>query len=118
MSWYLRLRNVFRSQRLNGELDTEFGFHLAETVDRLVSEGMSRGDALRQARLRFGNYVAHKERTPRYDCRYMAGGNTRRPHLWCALNAVAARVCLCSCDVARIGYRREHGHISARECVA
>ncbi len=63
MSWYGRWRNVFRSERLDDELDTEFEFHLAETVDQLVSEGVSRQDAWRQARLRFGNYVAQKERT-------------------------------------------------------
>ncbi len=40
MSWYLRWRNVFRSDRLDDELENEFQYHLAETVDRLVADGM------------------------------------------------------------------------------
>ncbi len=63
MSWYKRWRNVFRSEGLSRELDTEFEFHLAETVDRLVSEGMTEDNAWRQARLRLGNYGVQKERT-------------------------------------------------------
>ncbi len=63
MSWYVRWRNVFRSGRLNDELDTEFQFHLAETVDRLVRDGMPEEEALRQARLRLGNCGVQKQRT-------------------------------------------------------
>ncbi|HMF77172.1 MAG TPA: ABC transporter permease [Bryobacteraceae bacterium] len=63
MSWYLRWRNVFRSERLNRELEDEFQYHLAETVDRLVAGGMPEKEALRAARLRMGNYTIQKERT-------------------------------------------------------
>ncbi len=70
MAWYLRWRNVFRSEQLNDALDNELEFHLAETVDRLMDEGMSENEAWRQARLRLGNYAIQKERTRDMD---MAG---------------------------------------------
>jgi hypothetical protein len=63
MPWYQRWRNVFRPERLHAELDNEFEFHLAETVDRLLAGGMSEKEAWRQARLRLGNYSIQKERT-------------------------------------------------------
>src|ERR1700751_1177784 len=63
MPWYLRWRNVFRTERLNQELESEFEFHLAETVDRLLDQGMNEKDARRHARLLLGNYSLQKERT-------------------------------------------------------
>jgi len=63
MAWYRRWRNVFRPERLNAELDKEFQYHLAETSDRLMAEGMPREEALKAARLRLGNYSIHKETT-------------------------------------------------------
>ncbi|HEY3936770.1 MAG TPA: ABC transporter permease [Bryobacteraceae bacterium] len=63
MPWHARLRNVFRAERLSEELDSEFTFHLAETVDRLVAEGVPEQEAWRQARRRLGNYSIQKERT-------------------------------------------------------
>ncbi len=63
MPWHARLRNVFRAERLNEELDDELTFHITETVDRLVAEGMPKEEAWRQARRRLGNYSIQKERT-------------------------------------------------------
>ena len=63
MPWHVRWRNVFRGERLNEELDRELAFHLAETIDRLLAEGMSKKEAHRQARRRLGNYSLQKERT-------------------------------------------------------
>lgn len=63
MPWYARLWNVFRAERLNEELDSELAFHIAETVDRLVAEGVPEEEARRQARRRLGNYSIQKERT-------------------------------------------------------
>src|ERR1700691_1554807 len=63
MAWYQRLRNVFRSESLNHELDDELQYHLAETVDRLVGGGMAKKEALIAARLQLGNYSVHKEST-------------------------------------------------------
>lgn len=63
MAWYRRLQNVFRTEEVSDELNREFEFHLAETADRFVAEGMSQEEARRQARLRLGNYSVQKERT-------------------------------------------------------
>ncbi len=63
MPWHERWWNVFRAERLNEELDDELAFHLAETVDRLVAEGVPENEARRQARRRLGNYSIQKERT-------------------------------------------------------
>jgi putative ABC transport system permease protein len=63
MSWHARLRNVFRTEGLSDELDSEFAFHIAETVDRLVAAGTPEKEAWREARLRLGNYSLQKERT-------------------------------------------------------
>jgi putative ABC transport system permease protein len=63
MPWYERLRNVFRAERLEEALNSEFEFHLAETVDQLVAEGVPEDEAWRRARLRLGNYTIQKERT-------------------------------------------------------
>lgn len=63
MPWYSRWRNVFRSEHLNNDLENELQYHLAETVDRLVAEGMSGKDAAHEARRRLGNFTIQKERT-------------------------------------------------------
>jgi len=63
MAWYRRLQNVFRAEQVDDELNSEFEFHLAETADRFVAEGMSQEEARRKARLRLGNYLVQKERT-------------------------------------------------------
>src|SRR5258708_2295068 len=63
MAWYQRWRNVFRSERLDDELENELQYHLAETIDRLVADGMSEKEARREARLRLGNYSVQKEKT-------------------------------------------------------
>jgi hypothetical protein len=63
MGWYLRWRNVFRSAPLDEELENELQYHLDETVDRLVAEGMPREEAVRAARQRLGTYSVQKERT-------------------------------------------------------
>ncbi len=62
MAWYVRWRNVFRSERLSVELDDELQYHLAETVDRLLAAGMPEKEALREARKRLGSYSLHKEK--------------------------------------------------------
>jgi predicted permease len=63
MAWYHRLANLARARRLSRDLDREIAFHLAERVDELVAAGMSREEAERTARRRFGNPTALKERT-------------------------------------------------------
>ena len=63
MPWHERWRNVFRTERLSAQLDDELAFHIAETVDRLVADGMPEEGAWREARRRLGNYSIQKERT-------------------------------------------------------
>lgn len=61
MSWFSRIRNVFRSNRLSDELDRELSFHLTERTDDLVAHGLNPEAARREARRRFGNYGMQKE---------------------------------------------------------
>ena len=63
MSWYRRLLNLVRSDRVTSEIDRELAFHVAEAEDELVASGLSRAEAAREARRRFGNYGLQKERT-------------------------------------------------------
>jgi putative ABC transport system permease protein len=67
MSWFARLRNHLRSDAVAKEIDREMAFHLAERIDDLVAHGMTRGDAEREARRRFGNRTYQKERTRERD---------------------------------------------------
>ena len=63
MPWYRRWRNVFREDALSTELDAELAYHLAETADRLMEQGMPEAEALIAARRQLGNYTVQKERT-------------------------------------------------------
>ncbi|HEY7394375.1 MAG TPA: ABC transporter permease, partial [Gemmatimonadaceae bacterium] len=63
MAWFSRLRNLFRSDELSRDIDREMEFHIAERTDDLVAHGMRVGAARYEARRRFGNYAAQKERT-------------------------------------------------------
>ncbi len=63
MSWRARLRNVFRKEHLNDELDAELAFHVAETIDNLIAGGVPEEEAEWQARRRLGNYSGQKEKT-------------------------------------------------------
>ena len=55
--------NVFRSRRVEDDIKRELSFHLAERIDDLESQGMSRRDATRRARRLFGSYALQEERT-------------------------------------------------------
>src|SRR5689334_22931124 len=63
MAWYRRLANIFRSVRLNHDLDREIRFHLRERTEDFESRGLSHADARLHARRQFGNPVLEKERT-------------------------------------------------------
>jgi hypothetical protein len=63
MSWLSRLANVFRSERVSDELDDELAFHIDETTDALIDEGVPPHEALRLARRRVGNTGALRERS-------------------------------------------------------
>jgi predicted permease len=61
MSWLSRVANALRPERTAAGLDEELRFHFEERVDQLVDEGMSRQDAERAARLRFGGALQIRE---------------------------------------------------------
>jgi putative ABC transport system permease protein len=63
MPWLERSLNVFRGTRLNREIEDEFQYHLDETVDRLMTGGMTEQEARFAARRRLGNHSIQKERT-------------------------------------------------------
>jgi predicted permease len=63
MSWFARLRNVFRSDGVSDDIDREMAFHLAERADDLVADGATSDEAQREARRRFGSYVLQEENT-------------------------------------------------------
>ena len=63
MAWYQRCWNVIRSGRIQQDLERELAFHVTERADSLQESGMSQADALRTARLQFGNFTTQVERT-------------------------------------------------------
>jgi predicted permease len=67
MSWFDRLRNHSRDDKLSDDIDREVSFHLAERADELMAQGMTTERARSEARRRFGNVGLQKERTRRND---------------------------------------------------
>ncbi|HEV8409449.1 MAG TPA: ABC transporter permease [Gemmatimonadaceae bacterium] len=67
MAWYRRLFNFARSEKLSRDLDREFAHHIAERRDELIASGMNARDAESEARRKFGNPTAQKERTREID---------------------------------------------------
>jgi predicted permease len=67
MSWFARLRNHLRSDAVAREIDREMESHIDQRADDLVAQGMTREDAEREARRRFGNRTYQKESTRERD---------------------------------------------------
>jgi putative ABC transport system permease protein len=61
MSWISRLTNVFRSDRLDRDLDAELEFHIEARTDELIAKGMAPEEAAREARRHFGNRLLLRE---------------------------------------------------------
>ncbi len=61
MSWLSRLTNVFRSGRLDRDLDAELEFHIEARTDELIAKGATPEDAAREARRHFGNRLLLRE---------------------------------------------------------
>ncbi len=61
MSWFSRLRNAVRSERLNREIDDELRYHIEARTDDLIGRGMAPEEAARQAQRRFGNNLLLRE---------------------------------------------------------
>jgi putative ABC transport system permease protein len=61
MSWLSRLTNVFRSDRLDRDLDAELAFHIEARTDELIAKGLPPEQAGREARRHFGNRLLLRE---------------------------------------------------------
>jgi len=61
MSLWSRLANVFRTGRVERDLDEELQFHIEQRVSELTTGGMTREAAERQVRRRFGNPLRLRE---------------------------------------------------------
>ena len=66
-------RRAFRlpaaRSRLEESVEEEFAFHLEERIEELMQAGMSRTDAEREARRRFGDAAAYRRAAATYDAR-------------------------------------------------
>jgi putative ABC transport system permease protein len=63
VAWYRRFWNALRPGRLQRDLEREMSFHIAERTDELQEKGLSREEALRQARMQFGSFATRLEGT-------------------------------------------------------
>jgi predicted permease len=62
-----RIANLFRRSRVDREIDRELQAHIDLRIDDNLAHGMSPAEARRDARLRFGNPAATKERVTAAD---------------------------------------------------
>src|SRR5215213_4385062 len=61
MSFFSRLTNVWRSNRLDEDLGDELQFHLDERTRQLMDDGLTPEEAAREARRRFGSALRVRE---------------------------------------------------------
>ena len=65
------LRHVFRlpkgAKQVRADVDAELAFHIEGRIDELVAGGMSRDDAEREARRRFGDFARIEGEVERLD---------------------------------------------------
>jgi predicted permease len=61
MSWFSRLKNAIRPDRLDSELEDELRFHLEARAEEAVRRGATPEQAAREARLRLGNALHTRE---------------------------------------------------------
>jgi hypothetical protein len=52
---------MVQGRRLESEMETEMRFHIESYAAELVRKGMSRQEAMRQARIEFGGIESHKD---------------------------------------------------------
>ncbi|HEV2853309.1 MAG TPA: ABC transporter permease [Thermoanaerobaculia bacterium] len=63
MSWFTRLRNVFRPARLAEDIDEEMRFHVEMRALEYADQGLTPREAEARARRAFGNPLLLRERT-------------------------------------------------------
>ena len=67
MKWIRRIHALFRKRELDAESAEELHFHLSMREQRHIAQGMSKAEARRSARLRFGNPTVWRERMNEID---------------------------------------------------
>jgi hypothetical protein len=67
MALFRRILFLGRRTRMGHEIDAELREHLAMCVDDNVAQGMTREEAVRDARTRFGSPTAMRERVSAED---------------------------------------------------
>src|SRR4051812_41997512 len=77
MGWLRRLGNTLLPGRAARAFDEETRFHVDELIDDLVRDGLTPEDARREARRRFGNVSAVRERTRDADVHRWLGDATQ-----------------------------------------
>ena len=70
MSALQRIANLFRSRKMQREIDAELASHLEMRIEDNLAAGMSRREARRDAMLRFGNRAAVHEQTIEADAAF------------------------------------------------
>jgi len=63
MSWLSRLGNVFRTSKVDADLDEELRYHREARVGDLIAQGLSRVEAEAEAARRFGNTLLLREQS-------------------------------------------------------
>ena len=61
---FFRLRSLFRHNTVEEEMNDELRFHFEQQIDKLMRSGMSKGEAIRQARFNFGGEETDSRRMP------------------------------------------------------
>lgn len=67
MALFRRVSNLFRRNRMDGDIAAELEAHIAMRTDDNLARGLSAEEARREARLLFGNPTATRERVTAAD---------------------------------------------------
>ena len=67
MGWSARIRNLWRREAVDAEIDAELRAHVEMAVEEMVGHGMNEEEARRAARVKFGNPVVMRERAVKAD---------------------------------------------------
>ena len=61
MAFFRRIANLFHSSRIDREIDAELRAHIEMRIEENIAAGMTRDEATRDARVRFGNPTSTRE---------------------------------------------------------